>query len=224
MPTPFESRAILQTLTGEAVATTTALSEQVAGSPEVRRAALLEVVPPIVAYFSSGSAALASDFYEEQRELADVAGGYIPELVVVDRTVKLRRAIAWATEPWFGEMDATVGGRLGEVVQLDVARAYRDTITGNRQNDPAAVGWRRITNGGCKFCRMLADKGAVYRQETARFAAHPNCHCTAQPVFKTDVGQEASALQYMASKRTRTAKEKEALRSYLTTFYADFPG
>lgn len=224
MPTPLESRAILQTLTGEAVSTSTALAEQVGGTPEARRAALLEGVPLIVGYYSDGSAALAADFYEEQRELAGVTGGFAPELIVADRTVKLRRAVAWASEPWFREMDATVEGRLAEIVQLDVARAYRDTIRGNRQNDPEAVGWRRITAGGCKFCQMLAAKGAVYRHDTARFAAHPNCHCTAQPVFRSNPGEEASVLQYIASKRSRTASEKERLRDYLNAFYPDFPG
>lgn len=220
MPTPAESREALQLVTGEAVATAGALASQLNGSPELRRAALLETVPDLVGYYADGSAALAADFYEEQREDAGVRSSFVPELVLVDRAVKIRRAVAWAAEPWFAELDVSVDARLAEVVQLEVARGYRDTITANRRADPDAVGWRRVTAGGCKFCRMLADRGAVYKAETARFAAHPACHCTAQPVFTTnDTGEEASALQYLASRRSRTPEQRALLRDYLNTFY-----
>lgn len=210
----------MQLVTGEAVATASALALQLNGSPELRRAALLETVPDLIGYYADGSAALAADFYEEQRVLADAPPGFVPELVLVDRTVKIRRAVAWAAEPWFTPSETPVDARLAEVVQLEVARGYRDTITANQRQDPEAVGWRRITAGGCKFCRMLADRGAVYKADTARFAAHPSCHCTAQPVFSSnDSGVEASALQYVASRRSRTPEQRAALRDYLDTYY-----
>lgn len=210
----------MQLVTGEAVATAGALALQLNGSPELRRAALLETVPDLIGYYADGSAALAADFYEEQRVLADAPAGFVPELVLVDRTVKIRRAVAWAAEPWFTPSETPVDARLAEVVQLEVARGYRDTITANQRQDPEAVGWRRITAGGCKFCRMLADRGAVYKADTARFAAHPSCHCTAQPVFTSnDSGVEASALQYVASRRSRTPEQRAALRDYLDTYY-----
>lgn len=226
MPTPLESRAALQLVTGEAVAASLDLLERSQGSPEVRRAGLLEGVPALVGYYSDGSAALAADFYEEQRELALVRSRFVAEPVVLDRTVKLRRGIAWASEPLIaGASVLLVASRLAEVVQLEVARPYRDTITTNRRKDPDAVGWRRITAGGCKFCLMLAARGAVYKHNTVRFAAHPNCHCTAQPVFKTnDTGIEASVMQYKASKRVRTPEEKASLRGYLNTYFPDSPG
>lgn len=221
MPTPSESREALQLVTGEAVATAGALALQLNGSPELRRAALLETVPDLIGYYADGSAALAADFYEEQREDAGVRSSFVPELVLVDRTVKVRRAVAWASEPWFTELDVTVDARLAEVVQLEVARGYRDTITSNQRSDPDAVGWRRVASGaGCKMCRMLAARGAVYKADTARFATHPACDCTAQPVFTTnDTGVEASTFQYLASRRSRTPEQRAALRDYLNTFY-----
>lgn len=220
MPSPRETRDALQLLTGEAVATAQDLMRRVPGSPEERRSALLELAPAVVGYYSEGSAALASDFYDEQRELAGVRSTYTSELVLLDRTVRIRRGIAWASEPWFDGDDITGVLRLAEVVQLETARPFRDTITGNRRNDPDAVGWRRITAGGCNFCRMLADRGAVYKEATARFASHPNCNCTAQPVFTTnDTGVEASVMQYTASRKNRTEKQRAALRDYLDTFY-----
>jgi hypothetical protein len=67
---------------------------------------------------------------------------------------------------------------------------------------------------------MLADRGAVYSDETARFAAHPACKCTAQPVFSSqDYGDEASVMQYMASKARRTPQQQATLRDYLNANY-----
>jgi hypothetical protein len=207
-----ESRAALQLVTAEAVAYATDLANRVAGSPEARRLALLDGVPELIGYYSEGSAALAADFYEEERELAEVRSRFTAEAVVLDRTVKIRRAIAWSTAPWFDESGDSADGRLAEVVQLETAT--------NRRQDPDAVGWRRVTAGGCKFCRMLADRGAVYKADTARFAAHTNCHCVAQPVFTTnDTGVEASVVQYRASRRSRSPEQRAALREYLDSFY-----
>ena len=64
---------------------------------------------------------------------------------------------------------------------------------------------------------MLAGRGAVFRQDTARFAAHEHCSCTAQPVFDGQGGQEATALQYMASKRRRSESDRQRLRDYLAS-------
>lgn len=217
---PKESRAALKLLTGQAAATSLELLRSTSGSPEDRRAALLDGGEDLVGYYSEGSAALAADFYEDQREAAGAAGVYRVELVVADRTVKLRRALAWAADPLFQGDELLAGDRLAGVVQLDTARPFRDTILENRRNDPQCIGWRRITSGGCKLCRMLADRGAVYKEATADFAAHPNCNCSAQPVFVGgDVGEEASNFQYVGSRRNRTPETRRRLREYLDSFY-----
>ncbi|WP_166390294.1 hypothetical protein [Nocardioides ochotonae] len=111
--------------------------------------------------------------------------------------------------------------RLEPIVQKEIAAGFRDTIRDNVQRDPEAVGWQRKTRGAgsCQFCRMLAAKGAIYSKATATFAAHERCHCVAQPVWDDGVGPEASAMQYVASKRKRSAAEKKALRDYLNENY-----
>lgn len=219
MPTPLESRAALRLVTAAAVRDGEALLVQ-AGSPVARRSLLLEAVPAVISYYSDGSAALAADLYEDER-LAAGMPGFTAETVVLDRTVHIRRGIAWAAEPLTDADELAAGQRLAEVIQLEVARPYRDTILTNRRQDPDSIGWRRITRGGCGFCRMLADRGAVYRASTARFAAHENCHCTAQPVFQGQGGVEASTIQYIASKRNRTPAQQAQLRDYLAEFYGD---
>ena len=202
MPTAFESRAALTLVTGAAVNSAQELFRSLTGRPETVRGALLDAVPGIVAYYADGSSALAADFYDDERERAAARGRFYAEPVVLDRAEKIGRAVAWAVVPLF-DGDGDVAARLAEVVQIETAHPYRDTITANRARDPQAAGWRRVSVGGCRFCRMLADRGAVYKDETARFASHTNCHCTAAPVFKSgDVGEEASALQYVASKQS----------------------
>lgn len=221
MPTASESRSALTLVTGEAVAQATRLLGSLTGRPEAVRTDLLDAVPTLIGYFSDGSSALAADFYDDERHRAGARGRFTAEPVVLDRWEKVGRAIAWATQPLL-DGDGDAPGRLAQVVQLEVARPYRDTITVNRQRDPAAAGWRRVTAGGCAFCRMLADRGAVYRESTARFASHTDCHCTAAPVFKGgDVGEEASALQYVASKRRPSAKDRARVRAYLAENYGD---
>ncbi|MFC8037830.1 hypothetical protein ACFUOZ_00555 [Paenarthrobacter sp. NPDC057355] len=226
MLTASESKAALQLVVGAAVTAAVSLVGKVSGTPEQQRAVLLEATPEVIAYYSVGAAALAADFYDDAREVAGPPKLYVAEPIVVDRTEKVRRAIAWASEPLFGGEPSRAGDRLAEIIQLETARPYRDTIITNRRRDPSAVGWRRISRGGksCKFCRMLADRGAVYSDKTARFAAHGHCGCTAQPVFSTDdFGEEASALQYLASKKRRTPAQQAQLREYLNTHYSANP-
>lgn len=231
MTTARESRAVLKLLTTDALESTQELVRRLRGTAEQKRLMLLDTVPGLIDYYSDGSAALAADFYEEERELAGAKKLFAVEPVVEDRVVKQRRGVAWASEPLFdaannpalaGDAGALVLSRLSDVVQLDVARPYRSTILRNSSQDPESVGWRRITAGGCRLCRMLAARGAVYKEGTATFATHPSCSCTAQPVFVGgDVGEEASAVQYVASRRSRSPAQRQELREYLAEFYPE---
>lgn len=214
MPTPEEARRGLVLITDQAVADTTSL---VRGSADATREALLLATPEIVAYYSDGTAALAADHYDDLRTDANPDRRYVAAPVVNLRDDKIRTGVLWAVDPLSRpEPDPTLAiSRLSDVVQYETARPFRDTITTNTRRDPAARGWRRVTSGGCAFCRMLAGRGAIYRADSARFASHPHCGCTATPVFEGQPGQEANALQYVASKRTRTPREKRALRDHL---------
>lgn len=220
MPTAFESKATLERVAAESVAESTRLLDAMSGSPEVVRAGLLETVPGVIDYYAVAAAALAADFYDDERELAAAAGAFRATPVVVDRTVKIRRGVAWASVPLMvDDWDAALA-RLVEVVQSETVRPYRDTILTARGADSQSVGWTRIASAGaCGFCKLLADKGAVYKEATARFAAHTNCDCTAAPVFPGGLmGPEASALQYMASRRVRSERERAEIRKWVA-FY-----
>ena len=60
----------------------------------------------------------------------------------------------------------------------------RETIAATTTADPRAVGYVRVTSDkACEFCSMLADRGAVYSDDTAHFDAHDGCSCSGEPVY-----------------------------------------
>ena len=224
MLSPDQVRRALVVVTTRAV---TKAQAEIDSDPRATRARLREAVPQVVADYSLGAAALAVDYYDERREAVRPPRPYRAEPVVDLRAERLRRGLLWSVEPLWGASDVALSrARIAEVVQLETARAYRQTITTNAQRDPSSLGWRRVTSGsGCKFCQMLASRGAVYRADTARFAAHSNCSCSASPVFEgEDVGEPASALQYEASQKRRSEADRKRLRKHLNENYPDAPG
>lgn len=216
MPQPEEVRRALQVVTAAAVDTASGLLTP--SAPDVTRDRLLAAAPEIVSFYSDGTAALAADHYDDLREAAGAPGRFTAEPIVVLREEKIRTGMIWAVGPLFNDdPDAALATtRVAEVIQFETARPFRDTITTNTRRDPAAVGWQRHTStSGCAFCRMLAGRGAVYRAETARFASHPHCTCSASPVFDSNAGPEASPMQYVASQRKRSHAQQAALREFL---------
>lgn len=213
MPTPDETRRALALVSNTAVTETVNVFRSTQTVDE-----LLVAVPEVIAYYSDGAAALAADSYDDLREEANVSNVFTAEPVVLLRDEKIRRGILWAAEPLaLDEPDYVLTEeRLAQVTQLESARPFRDTILDNQKRDPSAVGWRRNSSGsGCRFCSMLASRGAVYKEASAHFASHPHCNCSASPVFDGYVGPEASVLQYTASQRKRTPEQRKALRDYL---------
>lgn len=221
MPTPVESKIALSLLTADAGRYIRALLAGLTGSPEQIMLQLLDLVPSLVDYFTPASSALAADLFDDLRESADTRRRFQAEPVIDDRTVKIRRAVVWAVEGLARDDTLLTSNRLAEIMQKEVARPYRDTILTNTHRDPDAVGWSRVVGDGCGFCRMLAARGAVYKSTTARFAAHSHCDCTARPVFRGEPGEEASVLQYVASRRSKSANQQAQLREYLATYYPD---
>lgn len=186
---------------------------------------ILDGLPSLIGAYVLGSSALAADWYDDLREESPARRRFIAEPVIPDRAEKIRRAALWVVKAMTDDnVQQAPESRVAEVVQLEVARAHRDTITENRRRDPESAGWKRIARSdGCKFCRMLA--GAVYTKTTARFAAHGNCNCVAQPWFRGQpLADPANVAQYVASQRTRTPAEKSRLRDLLNADYPDAPG
>ena len=219
---PSEARAALILVSSDGVTDVEALLSSLSGTPESMRSDLLDGVPGLIDYYALGSSALAVDYYDDERERAGARRRFSSEPVIVDRGEKIGRMVAWAAEPLFApEPDkGAVALRLVPQVQKEISRPFRDTVTTNSNRDPSSVGWRRVTSGtGCKMCRMLADKGAIFKESTARFAAHGSCHCSAAPVFDGQDGPEANVMQYVASQKRRSEKDRARLREYLNANY-----
>lgn len=249
MTTPDQVRTGLQIVTNAAASDTRAVAAA-GGTPADIRASLFAAVPLIVGDYIDGSAALALDWYEELRDAADPAEPFRPTLFTQVDAGEVSATIASATRSLYDlEQDLTQLTDeilrkatedalviLGDDIQQTVMSGFTETMVGNSEADPAAAGWKRFARPeACKFCLMLAARGAVYTRETARFAAHGavtngkrtggNCMCIAGPEFGgKEVWAEATPMQYMASQKRRTAKDREALRAYLNKNYPDSPG
>lgn len=198
------------------------------------RAALFAATPVIVSDYAAGATALALDWYEEIRAAAGAPSGFTPSPLMLVADEDVAAAVAVSTEALYDvqrevarDFQQALEESLALVeaeVQKFVASGFRDTMTGNADVDPDAVGWQRHARpDGCKFCRMLAARGAVFTETSVNFAAHTNCHCVVGPSFDP-TAPGASVMQYVASKRQRTERERADLREYLTENFPDAPG
>lgn len=246
MATPPERvrRALLR-VTKRARAELRAVTHAAPQDPVGLRAALFATAPLIVSDYSSGAATLALDWYEELRDEAAPQRLFTPTLrlrvtdedvaATVARVTEMLREVERDAQKR-AELTAEAVKSLDGEIERQIVTGFRDTITGNATDDPGSVGWRRFARPeACKFCVMLADRGAVYTAKTARFAAHGaemrggrkggNCMCIAGPAFGgKEVWAEATPIQYMASQRTRTEADKARLREYLNHNFPDAPG
>lgn len=178
--------------------------------------ALLIAVPGIAEIYGDMAAALAADFYESAREIADAPGRFVAIPAALPEASRFESLVRWGMEPIFGA-EPRPAAALSQVeggLQRIVANVARETVVDNSHRDAKAAGWQRITRGdGCLFCKMLAGKGAIYRSGS-RFASHEDCKCVAAPAF--DSGKHASPVQYEASKKRRSEADRDRLRQYMS--------
>lgn len=216
--TALESKQALALLADDAEDTARWMVGGTSGSFESRRLQLLDTVPGVIEYYSEGSAALAVDAYMDAR--MGVAGSFVATPLVLDRSVNIRRGVAWASDP-MGTGDFEIASaRMAKLMRTEMTRPYRDTTLGNGANDGMFVGYTRIARAAsCGFCKALAARGAVFKRSTAYFAAHDNCQCTAAAAFVGQPhGPEADVMQYKASKRRRTPAEKALINDWASQY------
>ncbi|WP_406418423.1 hypothetical protein [Streptomyces sp. NBC_01614] len=162
----------------------------------------LTAMNTVIAQYARTSAALAADFYDAQREAAAVAGPFAVPLADAPPPEQTEASLRWATKDlWPRDPDdpATTDAqrqpmdvRLAQaekkaelVAQKLVTDTGRGTVREAVRQDRQATAWARsAARGACAFCKMLAMRGALYKQDTADFRAHDGCHCGVIPVFK----------------------------------------
>lgn len=154
----------------------------------------------VVAQYSRTSAALAAEFYEAQREAAGVPGPFTVPVTDPPPEEQTAASLRWATKDlWPREPEEATPAqwepmdvrleqaekKAEHVAQKLVADTGRGTVQEAVRRDRQAVAWARSAAlGACAFCKMLATRGAVYKQDTADFRAHDGCHCGVIPVFR----------------------------------------
>ena len=191
--------------------------------PPSATASAVEVVPDVVWTWQDTAAALAADVYDQWRDDEGVRGSFraspaaVAELDQIEAGIRNAVGPLWQESPDSAAARSLLQGMAGRLVM----RGANDTVVDAAGADPQAVGWQRVArSGACRFCRMLASRGAVYRSEkTSRFAAHDRCRCAAVCSWDQDA-PEAPAIAYVASSRSQTPQSRARVRAYLD---ANFP-
>lgn len=173
-----------------------------------RSLALEDALPILVDTYGQAAGAVAAEWYDEYRESLDVPGRFRAPVAPMPRDTGAAELLAWARST------ATTPDNMIELVnggmQRRVADQARLTVMRAANSDPRSTGWRRIGDGkNCAFCDMLISRGAVYAEQTVRFAAHDNCNCQAAPAF----GRWSDAFEvdeYRPTQRRRSAETAAA--------------
>ena len=179
----------------------------------------VDAVTILVRAYRQISAAAAAAYFAAFREAADAEGVAVPTLSTAIPDAQIAASLyatgrdglrtAVDAGQTVDEARATTFVRTSGTVTRHILDAGRGTLIDSVQNDDAAVGWARITDGHpCYFCLTLASRGAVYKTEqTADFQAHDHCACTVMPVYK---GTEIPNLQQWRDTYNAAQNEGEA--------------
>jgi hypothetical protein len=162
--------------------------------------------------FGPLSSTLAADFYDELRDAAAPSSVFAAEPGEAGVAEQVRGSSDWAVQPLFPhaedvlDADGNVVGsrevaanpslalsRFKSSTQRLVQDWGRQTIIDASERDPSRPGWARMPIGEtCKWCRMLASRGAVYgsaekalhREDGGTF--HDDDDCQPVPVWSDD--------------------------------------
>jgi hypothetical protein len=169
--------------------------------------AWLRAADAAIAQHADMAGSLAADYFETEREIADVPGSFRPEVPDVPET-KVETSLRWATKDlWTPEREhpAPIEQRLADAetkvigaAQKAVADVARDTVHQAVAKDKRAIGWARVTDADpCYFCALMAIRGAVYKTRASAgrranrnfegeglYKFHDHCSCTVTPVWE----------------------------------------
>jgi hypothetical protein len=162
----------------------------------------IEAVRALVEQYGAASSSLSADYYEAERIAAAVTGRFTVPLAEPPPDEQVENSLRWATKDLWErdpeDPDTTEAQRQPLEIRLQqaekkaeavaqklVADQGRGTVQEAVRQDRQATAWARSAAlGACSFCKLLASRGAVYKQDTAKFRSHDGCHCGVVPVFK----------------------------------------
>jgi hypothetical protein len=165
-------------------------------------------VTALISRYGAASATLSAETYDRQRLAADTPGPFSARPADEAPEEQVEATLRWATAdlwPADGEQEAfdvrlaAAQARAEGAAQRLVANQGRATMRESADRDRGAVAYARAAAlGACSFCKLMASRGAVYkdagtagRDANDRFSGddsvvkfHNNCHCTIIPVFR----------------------------------------
>src|SRR5690606_2243096 len=140
----------------------------------------IEAVHALVVQYAEVSATLAADFYDSERETAEVPGSFTVPLAdpppggQPGESPRGARKAVWARDP---EVATTVQleplavriesamSKADGVTRKLVADVGRETVGQAVREDREAVAYARVAAlGACSFCKLMASRGAGYHQ------------------------------------------------------------
>lgn len=165
----------------------------------------LTAMSAVIGSYRGQSATAAGRFYQSVRAhaLQSPTPASLIQLAPAAEPELLQRAFGYAGPGMLSRDTArpntALSTTLGTAARI-VMDAGRQTTVRTVENDPAAVGWYRITDGApCAFCALMASRGIVYKDEKSagrnanrrfegegEFKYHNDCGCDAAPAFSRD--------------------------------------
>lgn len=169
-------------------------SLNVGGSPTLVRDALLAFFPELVTVYGDTAAVLGADFYDQLRNVPPSAASFRAILAQPAPVAQSSGTVRWAVGSLFdSEPDpGLVLSKLSGAAQRLVLQPGRDSIYESASRDTVRTGVARVPSGPktCRFCVMLASRGAVYSSEYAAGAAgnefHDDCDCVPTVIRSAD--------------------------------------
>lgn len=174
----------------------------------------IEAVAALVGRYGDASSSLAADFYEAEREAAGVPGRFAPSLPGPPPDAQTEASLRWATKDlWPRDAELATPAQAQPVaVRLEQAQRKaqgvaqklvldqgRETVREAVLQDRGAVAYARAAAlGACAFCKLMASRGAVYKDldsvgraadelfegDASVVKFHDNCRCQPIPVFR----------------------------------------
>ncbi|WP_193510474.1 hypothetical protein [Cryobacterium sp. BB736] len=135
--------------------------------PRKVRNTLIAAFPELIGPYITTAGELTAVWYEDLRRAA-LGGTFYATASGEVNAAQVNALVRWGVRPLFGQSDSTALSLIGGGIQKMVAGAGRHTIDANARKDVASTSWARVARpGACKFCTMLAGRGAVYRSKEA---------------------------------------------------------
>lgn len=170
-------RAVLGQLSDRALATLHNLFEQLPTDADETLIALLkQYLPDLINAYADNAADYTTVWYGDLAPESDYTPELPPVLIPEER---IFGSIEWAIHT-AADVTAAAAKLAGSVDRM-VYDASRAVVEHNAVKEK--VKYARVARAGaCRWCRLMATRGAVFTSAANSIKGHDSCHCVAVPV------------------------------------------